>query len=140
MKRRLAKGLAKYAVNPVVGGLFDLGVPVPGSAVLETTGRKSGKPRRTPVTDGLDGDVFWLVAEHGRGAAYVKNIEANPRVKVRLGRRWRQGTARILPEDNPRNRLRHIISTRPRSAVNALTVLAMQTDLLTVRIDLDAAD
>ena len=79
-------GLAKYVFNPVVRTLFRLGVPVPGTAILETVGRRSGQPRRTPVTDGLDGETFWIVSEHGHGSAYVRNIEANPGVRVRIGR------------------------------------------------------
>ena len=136
-KRRLARGLAKFGINPVVRGLFRLGLPVPGTVILETVGRKSGEPRQTPVTDGLDGDRFWIVAEHGRRAAYVRNIEANPRVRLRLGRRWRTGTARLVPEDDPRERLRKIEATRRRSRLNTATVRLMETDLITLRIDLD---
>ena len=136
-KRRVTTALAKYGFNPLARGLFRLGLPVPGTAILETTGRKSGQLRHTPVTDGLDGDRFWIVAEHGHRAAYVRNIEANPRVRVRVGRRWREGTARLLPDDDPRERLRRIVSTRKRSRLNAATVRAMQTELLTLRIDLE---
>lgn len=136
-KRRFATGLAKYAFNPIVRTLFRLGVPVPGTAILETVGRRSGQARRTPVTDGLDGQTFWIVAEHGGGAAYVRNIEANPRVRVRIGRKWRTGTARALPGDDPQARLKAIRRTRRRSTVNAATVALMQTDLLTLRVDLD---
>jgi deazaflavin-dependent oxidoreductase (nitroreductase family) len=67
--------LSRYVVNPPVCALFRMGIPAPGTAILETVGRRSRKPRRTPVTDGLDGDVFWIVAEHGHRAAYVRNIE-----------------------------------------------------------------
>ena len=98
MKRRLASGTAKYVVNPIVRGLFRVGLPAPGIAILETIGRKSGQPRRNPVTNGLDDGVFWIVAEHGRRANYVRNIEANPNVRVRIGRRWREGTARLVPD------------------------------------------
>lgn len=136
-KRALTTGLSKYVVNPPVRALFRLGLPAPGTAILETTGRRSGAARRTPVTDGRDGNVFWLVAEHGRRAAYVRNISANPRVRVKLGRRWRTGTARPIPDDDPRSRLRYIATRRPLSLLNAATVVGMQTDLLTVRIDLD---
>jgi deazaflavin-dependent oxidoreductase (nitroreductase family) len=136
-KQALAKGLAKHGFNPVVRALFRVGLAPPGTLILETVGRKSGRPRRTPVTDGLDGDVLWIVAEHGRRAGYVRNIEANPRVRVRVGRRWRSGTARLLPDDDPRERLRTIARTRRRSALNAATVRLMQTDLLTLRVDLD---
>ena len=136
-KRRLASGTAKYVVNPIVRGLFRLGLPAPGIAILETTGRKSGQPRRNPVTNGLDGGVFWIVAEHGRRANYVINIEANPRVRLRIGRGWREGTARLMPDDDPRERLRYIASRHPIARLSAGTVRLMQTALLTIRIDLD---
>lgn len=136
LKWRLASGTAKYLVNPLVRGLFRVGLPAPGTAILETVGRKSGQPRRTPVTNGLSDEVFWIVAEHGRRAGYVRNIDANPSVRVRIGRRWRPGTAHVVPEDDPRERLRYISSRRPITRLNTATVRLMQTDLVTVRIDL----
>jgi deazaflavin-dependent oxidoreductase (nitroreductase family) len=76
-------------------------------------------------------NTFWLVAEHGRTAGYVRNIAADPRVRVRIGRRWRTGTAHLLADDDPIARQR----TMPRA--NARTVRLMGTDLLSIRIDLD---
>ena len=137
LKRRLASGTAKYVVNPIVRGLFRLGLPAPGIAILETIGRKSGQPRRNPVTNGLDDGVFWIVAEHGRRASYVRNIEANPRVRVRVGPRWHQGTARVVPDDDPRERLQHINRRHPITRLSTGTVRLLQTDLLTIRIDLN---
>jgi deazaflavin-dependent oxidoreductase (nitroreductase family) len=140
LKRRLASGTAKYAFNPIVRGLFRVGLPAPGTAILETIGRKSGEPRRNPVTNGLDDGVFWIVAEHGRSASYVRNVEANPRVRVRVGRRWHQGIARAVPDDDPRERLRYISSRHPITRLNTATVRLLQTDLLTLRIDLSDED
>jgi deazaflavin-dependent oxidoreductase (nitroreductase family) len=84
MKRRVVHFLQKYLFNPPVKLLFPVGLVRPGYALLETIGRKSGKPRRTPVGDGRMGGQFWIVAEHGRKAGYVRNIEANPRVRLKL--------------------------------------------------------
>jgi len=71
-----------------------------GLPSLETVGRKSGKTRRTPVGNGRVGSQFWIVAEHGRKAGYVRNIEANPRVRLKLREGFRSrghtGTAHIL--------------------------------------------
>lgn len=131
-KRRLTTALARRVVNPLVKTLFALGVAPPGYALLETTGRKSGEPRSTPVSNGLQGDVFWIVAEHGRRAGYVRNIEANPRVRVKVRRRWRSGTARVVPEDDAEARLKTVGSLISRTAVRA-----MRTDPISVRIDLD---
>ena len=136
-KRALATSLAKYAFNPLNRALMRYGIRPPGTALLETTGRKSGKTRRNPVTDGLDGDTFWIVAEHGRQAGYVQNIEANPRVRVLVAGRWRTGTAHLMQDDDPRLRLSYIASQRPRSRMDAATVRLMGTELLTIRVDLD---
>lgn len=128
----MSTGFAKYLLNPVVKGAARAGIPLPGIAILETTGRKSGLPRRTPVGKAVEGDTLWVVAEHGRKAAWVRNIEADPRVRVRLGRRWRTATAHPLPDDDPRERQRRM----PNKA-NSAIVRVMQTGMLTVRIDLD---
>jgi deazaflavin-dependent oxidoreductase (nitroreductase family) len=58
-------------------------------ALIETTGRTSGQPRRVPVGNGLRGDEFWIVAEHGYAADYVKNIHQEhpaPAADARPGR------------------------------------------------------
>lgn len=123
-KRRRVVAFQRYVLNPVTRLL-------PTQLVLETTGRKTGRARRVPFGGRVDGKAVWLVAEHGRRASYVRNIAANPRVRVRIRGRWRDGTARVLPEDDPRERLR----TLPR--LNSLGVRLAGTDLLTVRVDLD---
>lgn len=131
-KRRLITKLQVKLLNPPIKALAAHGL-VPTVALLETVGRKSGLPRRNPVSKGLDRatDTFWIVAEHGHKAAYVRNIEANPRVRLRIGRRWRTGSATILPDDDPRTRQHHT------SKLNAAAVRAMGTELLTIRVDLD---
>ena len=134
-KRRLTTTVAKYLVNPLVRALFRLGVPAPGTAILETLGRRSGRPRCTPVTNGLAGDTFWIVTEHGRRSNYVRNIEANPRVRVKVGRRWHEGTAHLLPDDEVAARLRFL-----RRPVNDALVRLVGTEHLTIRIDLDGAE
>jgi len=131
-KRRIVTALQVRVLNPPIKALAARGL-APGVALLETTGRKSGQPRRTPVTNGLKRgtNTFWIVAEQGRKAAYVRNIEADPRVRVRVGRRWRSGVAHVLEDDDTRTRQRGM----PR--IHAASVRAMGTELVTVRIDLD---
>jgi hypothetical protein len=74
-KRRLVVWFEKHLQNPPVRLALLAGLPLP-FALLETTGRTSGKRRRTPVIDGLVGDQLWIVAEHGRHAHYVCNPSA----------------------------------------------------------------
>jgi deazaflavin-dependent oxidoreductase (nitroreductase family) len=133
-KRRISTTLSTRVVNPLVRGAVRHGLAPRSYALLETTGRRSGLPRRTPVGHVVDGDVAWIVAEHGARANYVRNIRSNPRVRIKLRDGWRSGTAHVLDEDDPRERLR-----RMGLRLNALVVRLMSTDLLTVRIDLDPA-
>ena len=72
------------------------GVAPRAFALLETTGLCTGLARHTPVGNGLDGDIFWLVAAHGTQADYVRNLQANPRVRVKADGAWRAGTAIAL--------------------------------------------
>jgi deazaflavin-dependent oxidoreductase (nitroreductase family) len=131
-KRKLVTALQVRVLNPPIRALASRGL-IPGVALLETTGRKSGEPRRTPVSNGLERatNTFWIVAEMGRKAAYVRNIEAEPRVRVRVRGRWRTGTAHVVEGEDPHARLRSI------NRLNALGVKTMGADLLVIRIELD---
>ena len=141
MKYRVVRFLQKYILNPPIRLCFALGVVLPGYALLETVGRRSGKTRRTPVGNGRVGGQFWIVAEHGRKAGYVQNIGANPRVRVKIREgfraRWYSGTASVLADDDPRERQRWLAEMVRGSASNARAVRFFGTELMTVRIDLD---
>jgi deazaflavin-dependent oxidoreductase (nitroreductase family) len=133
-KRRWSTFLTAKLVNPVVRAAARAGIPLPLVVILETRGRKSGQPRRIPVGKAISGDTLWIVAEHGRKAAYVKNIEADPHVRVRVGTKWRSGTAQILYDDDWRARQRKLPNK-----LNSATVRLVGTEHLTIRIDLEAA-
>jgi deazaflavin-dependent oxidoreductase (nitroreductase family) len=133
VKRRASRFLTVRLVNPLVRRLAQRGLAGRSVALLETTGRKSGQKRVTPVGNGLRGDTFWIVTEHGWGSAYVKNIQADPRVRVKVGRRWRSGTAHILPDDDPYERMRML-----RRPANDTAVRLVGTEHLVIRVDLDA--
>src|SRR3954453_20943370 len=131
LKRRLSKLVTVRLVNPLVRPLLEH-ARLPGWALLETTGRRSGQPRRVPLGDGLRDGAFWIVTEHGWAADYVKNIQADPRVRVKAHGRWRTGTAHILTDDDPLTRLRWL--GRP---VNDTMLRLVGTEQLTIRVDLD---
>jgi deazaflavin-dependent oxidoreductase (nitroreductase family) len=101
-------------------------------ALLETVGRHSGQPRQTPVGDGLDGDTFWLIAVHGTQADYVRNIQADPHVRVKIRKHWRTGTAVLLPDDDATKRSRALPHQWDKRFGRLIA-----TSPLTIRIDLD---
>ncbi|MHB8671256.1 MAG: nitroreductase/quinone reductase family protein [Acidimicrobiales bacterium] len=141
LKGRAVRVFQKYVLNPPIRALLLLGVLPVGYALLETTGHLSGKPRRTPVGSGLVGDTFWIVAEHGYSANYVRNLQADPRVRVnvRHGLRpvWREGVAHVLEADDPHARQRDLSRWHPLRALNAAFVRVLGSELLTIRIDLN---
>jgi len=123
LKRQVVHRVQRLVVNP-------LGRKLPVT-MLETTGRKSGQPRLTAVGGRVVDNQFWLVSEHGEHSDYVRNLKANPAVRVRIDGEWRTGTAHLMPEDDPLRRLGNL----PR--LNSAVVRLMGTDLLTIRVDLD---
>ena len=139
LKYRLIQPVEKFFVTPPVSLAWRLGFGPPGDALLETIDRRTGRTRHTPICDGLDGDTFWLVVQHGRRTDYVRNIEANPHVRVRNGSRaaWRTGIAYLLDDDDPNERVRILGQNNPWRQLCQGASKAIGTDLLTVRIDLD---
>ncbi len=123
LKFRAVTTLQRTIVNP-------LAKRSPKQVLLETTGRVSGEPKLTPIGGSRLGDAFWFVSEHGRKSQYVRNILANPKVRVRLDGTWHEGTAILLDEDDPRARL----DSLPKG--NSSAVRAVGTELLTIRVDL----
>jgi deazaflavin-dependent oxidoreductase (nitroreductase family) len=140
MRSHIADRLQKSVIDPLDRLAFALRIPPPGDALLETTGRRTGRPRVTPVCDGLEGDTFWIVAQRGHDADYVRNIEANPRVRVKgslSNTNWRAGTARVLDDDDPAERVRLLGATNHWRRLCLETSAAVATNPLTIRIDLD---
>ncbi|MGH3676964.1 MAG: nitroreductase family deazaflavin-dependent oxidoreductase [Mycobacterium sp.] len=123
LRERITTSFQKLVLNPIMRQL-------PIQQLLETTGRKSGQPRRTPLGGSRVGDQFWFVSEFGEKSQYVQNIKANPNVRVRLGGKWHNGTAHLVPDDDPRERLRSL------PQFNSFGVRTFGTNLLTIRVDL----
>jgi deazaflavin-dependent oxidoreductase (nitroreductase family) len=128
--------IGRYVANPAMRALFRLGLTPPWHTLLETTGRVSGRTRRAPVGYGRSGDEVWVIAQHGARAGWVRNLQANPRVRLLLRGTWRTGTAQLVPDDDVQARV-DTFSAHPfgrrilRSAFSAL-----ETRPCSVRIDL----
>lgn len=142
------RAFVNRVVNPVMAGLIARGLGPPTYAVVETTGRRTGRKRPVPVANGLDGDTFWMISGRGAKASFVRNILANPRVRVvarparlRDGLRTqsRTGTAHLMPDDDANARHHLLGRGRPLFRLDGIILrrLANGGDMLTIRIDLD---
>jgi deazaflavin-dependent oxidoreductase (nitroreductase family) len=138
---RVLRLVQRFVVEPPVRLVWRVGLAPPGDAELETTGRRTGQPQRTRICNGLDGNTWWLIAQHGHRSDYVRNIEADPHVRVRTGphRGWRTGVAHVLDGDDPAERRRLLGRDDGWRRLCLSASHAMSTDPLTVRIDLEPA-
>jgi deazaflavin-dependent oxidoreductase (nitroreductase family) len=69
---------------------------------LTTIGRRTGLPREIEIWFVIYCDRFYLFAETGKAAAWVKNIRRNSEVVVRIGERQIGATARVLDREADR--------------------------------------
>lgn len=132
-KRNRVRLVQRYLLNPPAALAVRAGL-VPGYVLVETVGRRTAKRRRTVVGMHLEGTTGWVVAEHGRHAAYVRNIEANPDVRVCISHRWRPARAHLVPDDDARARLESF-----GRSLHASNVRRFGTELLSVRFELTPA-
>jgi deazaflavin-dependent oxidoreductase (nitroreductase family) len=74
--------------------------------LLTTTGRRSGKPRTTPLTYMTDGPNYYVVASNwgsDQFPAWYHNLVAQPQVEVQIRNRRIQATAAVAtPEERAR--------------------------------------
>jgi deazaflavin-dependent oxidoreductase (nitroreductase family) len=92
--RKYHKSRADRAGNAIFSLLARAGI---GPAHLLTTrGRKTGRPRTTPVILVVHGQQRWLVAPYG-AVPWVLNARAAGQVRLRRGRDRRDYTLRQLP-------------------------------------------
>lgn len=110
--RALERAVFKFANSFVMTPLLraGLGRLIGGPAsgyflLLRTTGRKSGLPRETPLNYALDGGAVICLAGFGEHAHWLRNIQSDPRVGVRLPGRALEGMATVVGDRAEARRL-----------------------------------
>ncbi|MFI7002790.1 nitroreductase family deazaflavin-dependent oxidoreductase [Nocardia sp. NPDC050175] len=133
-KFRRERLIGRYLANPAVGLLDRIGIRSALLAELETTGAKTGQPRRVPVTVSVDDQGAWLISQHGRRSGWARNIVADPKVRLRQGKRWFTGTAAFVPDDDVVARARSFAKGRVPESAAEWTMKALESDPISVRI------
>lgn len=87
--QKIHRGLYAIGLGSLIGGFVLL---------LTTTGRKSGLKRVTPLQYEKIGEDYYLGAARGLNADWVRNIQSNPQVELRVGVKHVQGTAEIITD------------------------------------------
>ena len=70
---------------------------------LTTIGRRTGLPRQIEIWFVIYRERFYLFAETGEAAAWIKNIRRNPAVVVQIGGRQIGAVARVLRRETDRD-------------------------------------
>jgi deazaflavin-dependent oxidoreductase (nitroreductase family) len=69
---------------------------------LTTKGRRSGASREIEIWFTQHDGRYYVIAEHGHRAQWVRNIIAHPEVSFRVGDKTLAGRARVIdPERDP---------------------------------------
>ncbi|MFZ5819570.1 MAG: nitroreductase/quinone reductase family protein [Chloroflexota bacterium] len=87
--QKIHRVLYAIGLGPLIGKIILL---------LTTTGRKSGKKRVTPLQFEKIGEDYYLGAARGLKADWVRNIQANPQVEIRVGAKSFHGAAEIVTD------------------------------------------
>jgi deazaflavin-dependent oxidoreductase (nitroreductase family) len=87
--QKIHRVLYAIGLGPIIGRIILL---------LTTTGRRSGLKRVTPLQYEMIGADYYLGAARGVKADWVRNIQFNPQVEVRVGAKYIQGTAEIVTD------------------------------------------
>lgn len=87
--QKIHRFLYSIGLGPLVGKIILL---------LTTTGRRSGRKRVTPLQYELIGSDYYLGAARGLQADWVRNIQSDPHVEIRVGGKHVQGIAEVVTE------------------------------------------
>ncbi len=77
---------------------------------LTTTGRVTGKQHEIEIWFGMEGNTIYLLSGGGDKSDWVKNMRAQPQVKVRIGKRKFTGQVRFALEAEEETRARRLLA------------------------------
>lgn len=105
--------------------------------LLTTKGRKSGRPRTTPLLYLPDGDNFVIIASNGghdRPPAWWLNLESDPQATVQIGRQKLSVMARDADGEDRERLWAHVVEMYPnydeyqKSTARRIPVVVLQPE------------
>ena len=139
VKRRFEILIGRYTANPMMRGLFKLGITPPGMALVETIGgarARFGTARRLHAR--RPGHA--LADRPARRARRLgAQLPGQPPGSGTPRPALAHGTAELLPDDDVKARIRTFSDSAVGRAVTAATFRALESQPVTVRIALEAS-
>jgi deazaflavin-dependent oxidoreductase (nitroreductase family) len=77
---------------------------------VTTTGRVTGKPHEIEIWFGMIGDTIYLLSGGGDKSDWVKNMRAQPKVKVKIGKKNFKGQVRFELEAEEETQVRELLA------------------------------
>ena len=103
---------------------------------VTTTGRVTGNPHQIEIWFALVKDRIYLLAGGGRRSDWVKNVEADPKVTIRIGPHHFEGTATIVTDGDEDRMVRPLLAAKYQGWREGTEMSGWARNALPVRIDL----
>lgn len=103
---------------------------------LTTTGRTSGRKRTIEIWFGLESDTVYLLSGGGDESQWVKNLQADDRVTVRLGRKTYPGRARLVRDKVDDAKARRLLAAKYQGWEPGRRLSTWANNSLAVAVDL----
>lgn len=105
---------------------------------LTTTGRVSRRKRTIEIWFGLGGDTVYFLAGGGDESQWVKNLLADDRVTVRLGRKTYPGKARLVKDKVEEAKARRLLAAKYQAWEPGQRLSGWANNSLAVAVDLQS--
>ena len=79
---------------------------------LETIGRVSGNPHEIEIWFAADEETIWMLSGGQDRSDWVRNLQAAPGVRVRIGDLWLSGSAHVVTDPGEEQRAREQIAAK----------------------------
>ena len=104
---------------------------------LQTTGRTSGRPRTIEIWFATDGERVYLLAGGREQAHWVRNLVADPRVRLRIGGRTVDGRASVIEGTERDGLARRLLAAKYQGWREGQPFSRWAAESLPVEIELD---
>jgi deazaflavin-dependent oxidoreductase (nitroreductase family) len=115
---------------------LDPGLRAQDYCYLTTTGRATGEPREIEIWFGLSGTTIYILSQGRDRSNWVRNLMRTPEVRVRIGDRSFDGTARIVDDGDEGAMARRLLLDKY-SAGYSGDLTGWGRDSLPVAVDVD---
>lgn len=107
---------------------------------LTTKGRRSGRPHTIEIWFATSDSRLFLMSGGGRAADWVRNLQADPSVTVRVGSQTYSGTARVVVDRSEEALARRMLATKYQGWREGKPLSRWARTALPVAIDLHDGD